>query len=398
MGAHAPTVLLDGSEVAADAGTADFAPLLDRAAAGVDHVVLAGRAPWSDDPWSRFCLQQADRVLAVASTGEVPDRVAIAGLLGCDLVAWDVELGSGALADWAHLLDPLETHVAHAGSQDADIERLARRLTGNSVGLVLSGGGARAFSHIGVLEELLAAGITIDRVAGVSMGALIGAMVAVGMDVDEIDARCYDEWVARRPLADYALPRYSLIRGDRVRAMLDRTFGDARIEELERLFLSGSADLRTAELVVARHGLVREAVAHSICIPVLAPPQIAEGRVLVDGSLVDNLPVTTLAALGEGPLIAVDVKASVEGLKKRGGTPRLPPLGETLMRVMLFGSSDTSLAARRHADLIIKPRNDGVGLLEFHQLDRARESGRAAAREALEGAQAALFNGRSRAL
>jgi predicted acylesterase/phospholipase RssA len=165
--------------------------------------------------------------------------------------------------------------------------------------------------------------------------------------------------------------------------MLDRTFGDCRIEELERLFLSGAADLRTAELIVARHGRIQDAVGHSMCIPVLAPPQIHEGRVVIDGSLVDNLPIATLAALGEGPLIAVDVKASVERLAKRGGAPRLPPLGETLMRVMLFGSSDTSEAARRHADLIIKPRNDGVGLLEFHQLDRARDSGRAAAREAL---------------
>jgi NTE family protein len=397
MGAHAPTVLLDGSEVAADGGTATYAPLLDQAAAEVDHVVLVAGAPWSDDPWVRFCLQQADRAVVIASAAEVPDRVALAGLRGCDLVGWNVEQGSGALADWAYLLDPLETHVLHDGSLHADVHRMARRLTGNSVGLVLSGGGARAFSHIGVLEELLASGITIDRVAGVSMGALIGAMVAVGMDVEEIDARCYDEWVARRPLADYALPRYSLIRGDRVRSMLDRTFGDTRIEELERLFLSGAADLRTAELVVARHGRIQDAVGHSLCIPVLAPPQISEGRILIDGSLVDNLPITTLAALGEGPLIAVDVKASVEGLHKREGGPRLPPLGETLMRVMLFGSSDTSQAARRHADLIIKPRNDGVGLLEFHQLDRARESGRVAAHEALASAPAALFNGRATA-
>jgi NTE family protein len=67
---------------------------------------------------------------------------------------------------------------------------------------VLSGGGARAFSHIGVLEELTAAGLTIDRVAGVSMGAVIGALFAMGRDADEIDAICFDEWVQRRPLGD----------------------------------------------------------------------------------------------------------------------------------------------------------------------------------------------------
>jgi predicted acylesterase/phospholipase RssA len=242
-----------------------------------------------------------------------------------------------------------------------------------------------------VLEELLAAGVTIDRVAGVSMGAFIGAMFALGMDPEEIDARCFDEWVGRRPLGDYTIPRHGLIRGDRVLAMLERTFGANCVEELDRLFLSGSADLRSAELIVARHGRLQDAVARSLCIPVLAPPRIHDGRINGAGALVENLPIEVLAALGEGPLIAVDIKATIEAGRRRSGEPRLPSLGETLMRVMLLGSSDTSQAARKHADLIINPRNDGVGFLEFHQLDRAREAGRVAAQEALAQAPAALF-------
>jgi NTE family protein len=112
-----------------------------------------------------------------------------------------------------------------------------------------------------------------------------------------------------------------------------------------------------------------------------------------------------MAAMGEGPIIAVDVKATFE---RRGqGDPRAlpdgrspsdtardgepPGLAETLTRVFLLASSKTSPAARRHADLVIAPRTDGVGLLEFHQLDRARAAGRAAAREALESAPANVF-------
>ena len=172
-----------------------------------------------------------------------------AELRGCDLVGWNVAVGSGALDGWTALLDPVESHVVHERDLKGGVDRLARRLAGRSVGVVLSGGGARGFSHVGVLEELIAAGIQIDRVAGVSMGAFIGAMFALGMDTDEIDARCYEEWVRRRPLADYTLPRHSLIRGDRAEAMLRRTFGDARIEELDRSFISGTADLRDGELV-----------------------------------------------------------------------------------------------------------------------------------------------------
>lgn len=117
-------------------------------------------------------------------------------------------------------------------------------------------------------------------------------------------------------------------------------------------------------------------------------------QLLVDGSLIDNLPIATMAALGGGPIIAVDVKASFE----RDGRPRdataparRPALAETLTRVLLLASANTSEAARRHADLTITPRNEGVGLLEFHQLDRARESGRRAARDALERVPAALL-------
>jgi predicted acylesterase/phospholipase RssA len=263
---------------------------------------------------------------------------------------------------------------------------------------VLSGGGARAFSHIGVLEELTAAGLTIDRVVGVSMGAVIGALFAMGRDADEIDAICFDEWVQRRPLGDYTIPRHALLRGERVQSMLHRTFGTRLIEELPRSFMCASTELRSGRLRIARHGPLWEAVGFSINVPILGPPVIRGRDMFVDGSLVDNLPVKAMADMSEGPIIAVDVKATFErpepgpaGASGRDDRPvRLPSLNETLMRVVLLGSENTSEAARRHADLVIKPRTNGIGLLEFHQLDAAREAGREAAREALERAPARL--------
>jgi NTE family protein len=127
-------------------------------------------------------------------------------------------------------------------------------------------------------------------------------------------------------------------------------------------------------------------------LPILAPPHVRGRELLVDGSLLDNLPVGTLADLGEGPIIAVDVRASLERSGRPGArAERLPSLGETLMRVLTLGSADPTAAARRHADLVITPRPEGVGLLEFHQLDAAREAGRAAARTALGDAPGELF-------
>ena len=318
-------------------------------------------------------------------------------LHGCDLVAYDA--APGALEGWAAALDPAGSHLIREAELGADIARMARRLSGNSVGIVLSGGGARAFAHIGVLQELIAAGARIDRVAGVSMGAVIGALFAMGHDADEIDAICFEEWVRRRPLSDFAVPRHSLIRGNRFRSMLDRTFGTTLIEELPRSFMCGSTELRSGRLEIARYGPLWEAVGFSINLPVIGPPQVRGRQMFIDGSLVDNLPVKALADMGEGPVIAVDVKAAFERSKNGQAavrapgaqTPRPPSLGETLTRVLLLGSENTAEAARRHADLLIKPRAEGVGLLEFHQLDTAREAGRAAAREALERAPAGLI-------
>ncbi|HEX6586655.1 MAG TPA: DHA2 family efflux MFS transporter permease subunit [Solirubrobacterales bacterium] len=392
--------ILDGSEAEPTESdpVAAFAPLIDRAEAENDQLVLVAASLSEADPWTAFCLQQADRIIAVGHGGEPPERMDRPELRGCDLVAWEVEPGSGALSSWAEALEPIETHAIHRASIDDDIQRMARRLAGRSIGIVLSGGGARAFSHIGVLEELEAAGLVIDRVAGVSMGAFIGGMFATGMRGDEIDARCYEEWIRRRPLGDYTLPRFSLIRGDRARAMLDRTFGTTSIEELDRSYFAGAAELRSGELIVHRWGRLWDAVGSSFAIPVLGPAQVRGQRILVDGSLVDNLPVAEMAALGEGPVIAVDVKASVDRPPRAARTGadsdeaelRTPSLGETLARVLLLGSSNTSESARRHADWTITPRSEGVGLLEFHQLDQAREAGRAAAREALESVPKSL--------
>jgi NTE family protein len=400
---HLSVAVLSGQEVAAPApGTQPatvYGPLIDGAESVHDLVLLTGGS-WSQrDPWAEFCIQHADRILAMTGGGAVPAGLGEATeLRECDLVVYDSTPGD--LDGWAAALDPRESHVIRETELDTDLARMARRLSGTSVGLVLSGGGARAFSHIGVLEELVAAGVTIDRVAGVSMGAVVGALFAMGLDADEIDAVCFEEWVQKRPLSDYTLPRHSLIRGERFRSMLHRTFGSRLIEELPRSFMSGSTELRSGRFVVARHGPLWEAVGFSICLPVIAPPQIRGREMYIDGSLVDNLPVRTMAEMGEGPIIAVDVKAAFDRTRPANGPnptapgedrQRPPSLGETLTRVLLLGSENTSEAAGRHADLVIKPRAGGVGLLEFHQLDTAREAGRVAAREALQDAPPALL-------
>src|SRR5207244_11035482 len=109
------------------------------------------------------------------------------------------------------------------------VEVIARRLAGRATGIVLSGGGARGFAHIGVLDELRTAGVQLDRVAGCSMGAFVGAMFAAGMPAREMLERCRQEFVQRSPLNDYTVPTVSLVRGNRAESMLRRIFGSRTI-------------------------------------------------------------------------------------------------------------------------------------------------------------------------
>jgi predicted acylesterase/phospholipase RssA len=354
-------VLLDGNEVAAPAPGAEpitaYGPALDRAEAEHDLVLLDGGSLVAAGPWTEFCLQQADRILAVSAAGRLQDSLHDRSELhGCDLVGYEVSPRSGALAEAAALLEPIESHLVREAQRDADVARIARRLSGHSVGIVLSGGGARAFSHVGVLGELAAAGVTIDRVVGVSMGAFVGALFAMGLDADEIDARCFEEWVQRHPLSDYTVPRFALIRGERVRAMLRRTFEQVAIEQLPLSFMCGCGELRSGRLVVSRSGPLWEAIGFSMCLPIIAPPQVRGRQLLIDGSLVDNLPVRVMADLGEGPIIAVDVKAWFRRDAHAGIAPRQREHighGSTLRR------PDHQAAHRRYRPAGVPPARRG---------------------------------------
>ncbi len=368
------------------------ADLLDRAERAHDQVLLHAE-PGRGEEWDAFCLRQADRVLAVVDERSLPGE----GLEGADLVA----RGRTDVRGWTRALRPRAVHPLDG---DESIARLARRLRGRAPGVVLSGGGARGMAHVGVLRELVDAGTVIDRLGGCSMGALVAALFACGLSPEEIEGKLREEFVERNPIGDYTLPLAALVRGRRAQSMLVRLFGDRRIEELPREFFCVSSDLVSSDLVVHRSGLLGEAVGASICLPGIAPPRSLQDRLLVDGGVLNNLPVEEMAGRGEGPVVAVDVSARYQApARKAGGVRRprlerlsswarravigwdaaLPTFTETLMRSVVLGSIDTAEAAQRHADLVIAPSVQGIGLTEWARLDELRAQGAAAAREVL---------------
>ena len=345
--------------------------------------------------WRDAILRQADRVVLVAgSTDTPPERSMRIGERHAELLLLGNGVDRQTIDRWQAATAPAQVVVSSLAAPELDrvAQRVADQLTGRSIGLVLTGGGARALAHIGVVAELLDAGVTIGRVAGCSMGAYIGALFAMGLDADAIDARVYEEYVRRNPAGDYTLPRHALTRGRRGYAMLDRSFGDLDVESLPRQLVTTAVDLYRRELVVLSSGKVRDLVAGSIALPGISPPHVLGDRVLVDGGVLDNSPVRPLLARGEGPVILSSVlDPGGAAAPRRTGPPRRPPVVETVLRAMTTGSAEATRHAHESASLVITPGGRGVGLLEFHQIDRMVEAGRVAARAALDAAPAGLI-------
>ncbi|MHA7651594.1 MFS transporter [Mycobacterium sp. ML4] len=353
---------------------------LERAERDADRVVLQATV---DEPvWRDFCLRVADRVVVVAGDSvpaaeTLPPRARHADLVlprpGADRRAWE------------ELITPRSMHAVSPHTCHDDLRPLAARIAGQSVGLVLSGGSARALAHIGVLEELESAGIVIDRFAGTSMGAIIAALAASGLDAAGVDAHIY-EYFVRRSHGDYTLPSKGLIRGRRTTAALQAAFGDTWVEELPKEFRCVSVDLLARQPVVHRSGRLADVLACSLRLPVLYAPMVYKGALHVDGGVLDNVPVTSLAG-PDGPLVAVSVATGGNPGQtsgpRHGRTPRVPGMVDTLMRTMTISGAMASAAALQQADVVIRPNPHDVGLMEYHQIDRAREAGRIAARNAL---------------
>jgi NTE family protein len=263
---------------------------------------------------------------------------------------------------------------------------IADRLAGRSLGLVLAGGGARAFAHVGVLRELEEAGYPVNRIAGASVGAAIAGISAMSRDGAELEERTFAEFVARNPFNDWTIPKHALTRGVRVRASIDRVTGDTVMEGLSRQLSLVSTDLVSRTRQVHRRGPLLDGVLASLRLPVLFPPIPTEsGQLLMDGGVVDNLPVDLLLERDEGPVVAVNISmGGGSGGRSRGvRRPRVPALGETLLRTMMIGAGGAVEAAHRRGAVVVTPATLGVGLLEFHQIDRMVLAGREAARALL---------------
>ncbi len=361
------------------------------------HAHLVFAAQQVDEPWLLRCLRQADRILVLASANDEPQmNAALLALQGQQRLA-PVELvllrpegdSSPHTSAWCKATRARAHYYVRAGSAD-DLAALARQTTGRGIGLVLGGGGARGFAHIGLMRAMEQLQIHVDVVGGTSMGAFVAAMVACDFDSVEMTYIARETFVNHNYLNDYTLPRVSLIRGQRFHARLQAVFGARRIEELRRTFYCISTNLSTGHPVVHDYGGLATWVGTSMSVPGVAPPIAWEGDLLCDGGVVNNLPTDVMRGLERGLILASNV-SSEDDIRAPGagrgepdqqallnwkGKDRIPKLSEILMRsATLTSETITRDAAIARADIYLRMPVTDIGMFAWDQLDTLIERG-----------------------
>lgn len=386
----------------------------------IDHTALTSAAEWfsgveqahdyvlyvaeSDQPsWAALCARQVDRVFLVGtadrpprspifqpSTDEVHPLTDLILLrephmgLPSNTRAWLDLVRPGR---WFHVVEGLFSDTA----------RIARVVTGSAVGLVLSGGGARAYAHIGALRALREAGTPIDFIGGSSMGAVIGAGPALGWSDEELEDRIRTAFVQSDPLSDIAFPIIAMTRAGKVAGLMQEAFGEVGIENMTLPFYAVSTNLTTGRLEIHRQGVLRHALRASISLPGVMPPVVMNGQVLVDGAVLRNFPSEVMRRLNTGPVVGVDV-SQTRGVDPKalenppswwrwilsGSWKKGPPIVSILMRAATLTTESELMQARADTDLLILPKPEGVEIRDWKAYDPAVSAGYDAARAALE--------------
>ena len=244
------------------------------------------------------------------------------------------------------------------------------------LGLALGGGGARGLAHIGVIKALKELNVPIHCVAGTSIGAIIGGAFAAGiMDKAEQWASAPNWKKLPKLFLDLHLSKKALIRGDKIEKFFREMITVKTFDELNLPFAAVATDLMSGEEVVIRKGDVHTAIRASMSIPGVFSPVERDGKVLVDGGLVNPLPIEVCRQLGADKVIAVDLncRGLDEPTKAYGALNVFSVIDETFRVVM-------NIAQKRYfpiptPDIVLQPPVGDISILDFHKADKLVEIG-----------------------
>jgi NTE family protein len=374
-------------------------------ASGDERILLAAG---EDARWNRAIARNADDLLLTAPLGDSDtalselERDALPRFREDDrtLLLWREHEGQ-PIAGSARWLEGRGVKLHHHIALDApaSIARVARFIAGAANGVVLAGGGALGCAHLGVMQALIEAGVPIDFYGGTSAGAAMAGALAMGLSAEDTLAQMQEMFIKERAMRRVTIPVHAFLDARVFDAQLQQRYGTRDIADLPFNFFAVSTNLSTNRVHVHRRGPLWEAVRASGSLPTILPPFVtAEGDVLIDGGVLDNVPVEIMRAAKAGPNVVValhanageawrieasyaDVRTPWELLRdivlRRRPARRFPSLVEVMSRAMVVGSEAAAQGALAKADvLLIPPIPEGMQILDWHKGTAVAEAAR----------------------
>lgn len=367
-----------------------------------DSLIYVADKTWT--PWTRRCINRADRIILVASAkpsntaelreiedhlNELFDGVRVRPKIDLVLLHPVDTVRPQNTARW---LEPRELDSYHHVrlNDNRHFMRVARRLCSVGKGLVLSGGGARGYAHLGVHKLIEEQDLQLDYIGGSSMGALLGASMAMGSTYDQIK-ELSATFANKKALFDYTLPLASLMKSTKLSSFCRRVYGDQRIEDLWTPFFCVSSNLADGREVVHDRGPLWKIIRTTISLPgVFSPVPTANGDLLIDGAVLNTFPVDVMVQRlgGKGFIIGVNVSqiseqfnyydfgTSLSGwrvllsrLNPFEPSIKIPRIAETLLRSTDIKSIERLNEARSAIDVLIEPNVRAISLLDFKSFE-----------------------------
>lgn len=351
-----------------------------------------------DDEWDRAITRNADDLVIVAPLFEEQcersplEEFAIPQFLRANrtLLLWrerrEQEItGSGKWLDSRNV--KLHHHLGL--DSDEDFARVGRFLTGDANGVVLAGGGALGCAHIGVIQGLIENGIPVDFYGGTSAGAAMGGAIAQGLTPDETITQCEEMFITAKAMKKMTIPVHSILDPRVFDRELEMRYGNKDIADLPYNFFGVSTNLTTNSIYLHRRGPLWHAVRASGSLPTILPPFITEeGDILVDGGVLDNVPVAIMREAKAGPNVVVSLRSDAgdewrtqtkykslrtpgqilrDILFRRKPKEEFPGIVDIMSRSMVVTSASIVKQSLSQADvLLVPPIPEGMKILDWH--------------------------------
>jgi len=364
-----------------------------------ENVVLVVDNPTENLAWYKAAIANGDNVFLVgqmaSSAEDVPAVTGLERAIFTDTLQANTQLvvvrdeHTQSIKNTKMLLSerPVALHHHVALDRLEDFERLSRFVRGKAIGLVMSGGGAFGTAHLGAIKAMQEKGYVFDMVGGTSIGSAMAAVLALGMEPSDAIEKCEEIFLKSKTMNRMTVPIYSFIDSVALDEQLKQHIGEADIEDAPLNFFSVATSLSSNDLNVMRSGPLWKAVRASTSLPGVFPPLVTDdGEVLIDGGLLDNVPIDVMRHIKVGPNVVFNfkqpkdwrVKTSYDELPGRWALlaqtlrlsrkkrPRFPRIASVLTRSMIVSARRLMEQTDTTGDVVIDLTPlPGMGFLEW---------------------------------